>query len=78
MPRFYFHLHNSIESVDEEGAVLPDMQAARQEAIRNARDIIANEIRYSGQIHLSHWLEIEGECGRKTPVRFGDCVGVNP
>jgi hypothetical protein len=78
LPRFFFHLHNSIEAIDEEGTELPDLRAARREAIRNGRDIIASEIRHSGQLHLSHWLEIEDETGNKTPVRFGDCVEVNP
>jgi hypothetical protein len=67
MPRFFFHIHNSVEAMDEEGAVLPDLRAARNEAIRNAQDIIAEEIKSSGQLHLSHWLEIEDESGNKTP-----------
>lgn len=78
MSRFLFHLHNSIEAIDEEGRELPNMGVALAEAIRQARHLIASEIIDCGQLHLAHWLEIEDENGVKTPVRFSDCVEVNP
>lgn len=78
MPRYYFHLHNTIDAVDEEGVDLPDMKMARKHAVRCARDVIADEIKNSGQISLSHWVEIEDEKGIKIPLRFGDCIDVNP
>ena len=78
MPRYYFHIHNSLEVQDTEGVDLSDLGAARQSAIRGAREMISEEIKDSGQIYLSHWLEIEDEHGTKTPVRFGDCIEVNP
>lgn len=78
MPRYFFHLHNSVEATDYEGRMLPDMKAARKEAIKCAREIIASEIKETGKINLSHWVEIEDEKGIKIPLRFGDCIDVNP
>ncbi|MEA3537370.1 DUF6894 family protein [Rhizobium sp. CC-YZS058] len=44
MPRFYFHvrLHDLVVE-DADGLVLPDLAAARAEAIRGARVITAGE-----------------------------------
>ena len=67
MPRYFFHLHNSFEAQDEEGIVLPNIQIAQELAVRSARELIAAEIKASGRLHLSHWLEIEDEIGQKTP-----------
>ena len=41
MPRFYFHLRNDLSVDDEEGVELPDLAAARDHAIYNARSIAA-------------------------------------
>ena len=46
MAIFYFHLKNGDELiVDEEGATLPDLAAARHEALQSAREILAAAIR---------------------------------
>jgi hypothetical protein len=40
MPRYFFHILSGGETVeDEEGMDLPDMAAARQEAVASARDL---------------------------------------
>jgi hypothetical protein len=58
MPNYYMHLFNSVGPVrDEEGRDLPDLAAAREEAIRNARSIMAEEIR-AGGLDLSARIEI--------------------
>ena len=33
MPRFYFHIRNGHERLDKEGTELPNLQAARREAL---------------------------------------------
>ena len=44
MPRFYLHLHNMvIDTNDGEGSDLPDLAAARVQAIAGIRDFIAHE-----------------------------------
>ncbi len=79
MPRFFFHLHNDVESRDGEGTILPDLSAARTEAIKGAREVIGEEIRARGKLHLSHWVEVENESGQQViVVPFRECVDVNP
>ena len=59
MPRYYFHVCNGTGFVqDEEGQELPDLEAARAEAVRNARCIMASEVQ-RGMLDLSSFIEIE-------------------
>lgn len=78
MPRFHFHLYNDTETLDPDGRDFPDLDAARVEAIANARDLMAFEIRTKGEITLSHWIELETEDGDMHVVKFGDSVTINP
>ena len=58
MPHYHFNLHNSIGFVaDEEGQELADLDAARAEALRNARGLMAEEVR-GGRLDLEGKLEI--------------------
>jgi predicted O-methyltransferase YrrM len=46
MPRYFLHIRDGDELIpDEEGSDLPDLDAAREEAIQGARDILAEKIR---------------------------------
>jgi hypothetical protein len=59
MPRYYFHVCNGTGfTEDEEGQDLPDLEAARVEAIRNARSIMAADVQ-RGMLDLSSFIEIE-------------------
>ncbi len=70
MPRFYFHVCNGNGfTEDEDGRELPDLEAARAEAIRAARDIMASDVR-SGMLDLSSFIEIEDE-GRQLRHTLG-------
>jgi hypothetical protein len=40
MPRFYFHVNDDRTILDEEGTELPDMEAARREAITTAGEML--------------------------------------
>jgi hypothetical protein len=41
MPRYYFHVHGPNDRLrDEEGVVLPDVEAAWYQAVRSARELI--------------------------------------
>lgn len=45
MPRFYLHLHDGLERIeDHEGSELPDLAAARIEALDSARQLWAAAI----------------------------------
>ncbi|HYI41179.1 MAG TPA: hypothetical protein VE053_12765 [Allosphingosinicella sp.] len=59
MPRFYFHVCNGTGFVqDEEGQELPDLEAARAQAIKSARSIMASDVQ-RGMLDLSSFIEIE-------------------
>jgi hypothetical protein len=45
MPRYYFHVHGPSDRLkDEEGLVLPDVEAAWYQAVRSAREIIRADL----------------------------------
>jgi len=76
MPRFRFHLYNSVHTIDLEGRDFKDLGAAQVEAISNARDLMCSEMRSTGEINLSHWIELEDDAGEVVVVLFGDAVTV--
>lgn len=78
MPRYRFHLYNDEETMDLEGRLFPNLDAARAEAIQTARSIMASELSSKGEITLSHWIELETEEGEMHVVTFGDTVKINP
>ena len=74
MPRYYFHLHDGAEGRDEEGRELADVDAARAEAIRGARDVMAEDVR-QGSVTLSHWIEVRDQGGHRVfSVGYRDAV----
>jgi hypothetical protein len=40
MPRYYFHVEDDHTEIDEVGTELPDLEAARSEAVRAAGEIL--------------------------------------
>jgi nitrous oxidase accessory protein NosD len=79
MPRFYFHLLNDIDAPDDEGVELPDMEAARAHAVRQARVTFAETAKDQGKVVLHHRIDIENEEGAVLDtVHFGDAVTVQP
>jgi hypothetical protein len=75
MPRFYFHVCNGNGFVeDEEGQELPDLDAARESAVRSARSIMADDVQ-RGMLDLSSFIEIEDSENRLVhTLGFGDAV----
>jgi hypothetical protein len=74
MPRYFFHLHNGTAACDEEGRELPDLNAARAEAITTAREMMRDDIR-AGRLPLGHRIEIHGADGTNLlTVRFDEAV----
>jgi hypothetical protein len=77
MPRFYFHLHNDVDTIDEEGTALPDRSAAIEWAKVEVRAMAAESIRQHSHLVLHHSIRIEDESGEVVAtVRFGDVVAV--
>jgi hypothetical protein len=64
MPRFYFHVVAGPTRIpDQEGAELPHLEMARQEAISAARELVADALR-SGRSLSSALFEIADASGR--------------
>ena len=79
MPRFFFHVHNSIEIPDPEGLEMPSLTEARTEAIKAARALMADDITTKGEITLSHSITVEHEDGSPGFVLpFRGCVEIHP
>ena len=76
MPRYFFHVYDDIIAQDEEGLELPDLAAARLNALIGARDLITEQVRH-GYIVLSHWIDVVDEQGEKVlAVTFRDAVDI--
>jgi len=63
MPRFYFHLRDDLDVPDDEGVDLPDLEAARAEAVRCARITFGEDAKHDGRVVLHHRIDIEDEQG---------------
>ena len=75
MPLFRFHIYNDTETIDHEGKQFPDLAAARQHAIKGARDLMCAGVE-KGEINLSDWIEVEDENSDVTVVPFRDALKV--
>ena len=65
MPRYFLHIRDGDELIpDEEGTELPDLDAAKAEAIAGARDILAEKLR-SGERLDGEVIEIADEAGNR-------------
>ena len=64
MPRYFFHICDSDGlTEDEEGRELPSLDAARAEALRGARSLMASDIE-SGLLALNSFIDVEDENGK--------------
>jgi hypothetical protein len=74
MTHYFFNIIDGTRIEDEEGMDLPDLAAARDEAIRNARSIMADAI-WSGRLPLDEVIEIADRRGHVlTTVPFKAAV----
>ncbi|HEY0627082.1 MAG TPA: hypothetical protein VGD10_10155 [Allosphingosinicella sp.] len=63
MPRFYFHVCNGNGlTEDEEGQELPSVEAARKQALLEARSIMSEEMR-EGELNLASFIEVQNDAG---------------
>jgi uncharacterized heparinase superfamily protein len=77
MPHYFFDLVNgSGLTRDDEGQELPDLEAARLEAIRQARPIIAEEV-LNGRIDLTGRIVVRSDGPDSVlELPFGEAVHV--
>ena len=78
MPRYYFHLATGGEILnDYEGSDLIDVEAARKEGLRAAREILSISLVASGQLDLIQQIDITDEAGRTLlAIPFRSAVSV--
>lgn len=64
MPLFHLHIHQCGRlALDEEGLELPNLVAARDQAIAGARAIMCEELA-RGQLNLGCYIKIEDSYGQ--------------
>jgi hypothetical protein len=74
MARFYLNIRNGGYSEDPEGCELPDLEAARAEAIDGVRSLLSEEAR-QGQLDLAAAIEItDGDGTVLLVVPFSEAV----
>ena len=60
---FFFHIHDGTSIIEDfDGTDLPDLTAARVEALASARDLLADRVR-AGQVVDGQHFEITDESG---------------
>ncbi len=76
MPRYFFNTYDDVIATDDEGLELPNIEAARLQAIIGARDLIVTQVRH-GYMIRSHWIDVVNERGDiLVKVTFGEAVEV--
>ncbi|WP_022681729.1 DUF6894 family protein [Sphingobium bisphenolivorans] len=75
MPIFHIHLFNDAEVLDESGQEFRDADAARDEAVRSGREIIAEHILQGRPINPEHHLIVEDAQGQRlAKILFGELI----
>lgn len=78
MPRFYFHLYDDDVTFDREGRELPNVAAAQEEAIKNAREIACEEVVH-GHLGLNHRIEVtDSNDAPVVVVMFKEAIKLHP
>lgn len=76
MARYFFHLHNDITAIDEEGSHWPDDHAAMDHAVHCARELAGASVR-EGHLGLNHHIDVLSEEGRTIgTISFGSVVKI--
>lgn len=78
MARYFLHIRGGQDDIeDSEGLVLPDLEAARHQAVAGARSIICDDV-MNGHIQLDARIDIENErCELLLSVHFRDVVQID-
>jgi hypothetical protein len=76
MPLYYLHIRDGTELlVDPEGSNLPNLEAARTEAIEGARQLISEAVRTGSPLRMQRAFQIDDADGRTLlNVPFTDAI----
>ena len=76
MPRYFFDLHNDIDSVDPEGKEMSGIDDAKRQALIEARTMLA-ESGSNGRINLNHFVQVRDDKGNVVHrVYFAEAVEI--
>jgi hypothetical protein len=76
MPVYFLHHRERVE--DDEGRELPDLEAAKTEAIASVRDAVSEEARFGDTIDTHMSVEIVDAHGHVlTLISFTDAIRLN-
>lgn len=64
MPRYHLNLFNSTDTYDEDGRDFDDLAAAKVEATRSSRDLMAEHVKAGEPIDLGHYIEVADDGGK--------------
>ena len=77
MPRYFFDLYNDITALDDEGRELPDLESAKNNASKEAREMVEASVHDHGRVDLRHRIELRNDAGAVVhTVHFEDAVNV--
>jgi hypothetical protein len=76
MPRYFFHLHEDVTVVDEEGVDLPNFEVALERAAKEVRQIAGAIVQDDGVLVLDNRLEIADERGPLHTMLFKDVITI--
>jgi hypothetical protein len=76
VPRYFFHVYDDVVAHDEEGIELPNIAAARLNALVGARSLISEQVKH-GYLEQSHWVDVVDEQGEAVlTVTFREAVDI--
>jgi hypothetical protein len=79
MPRFFFHLHNDIDTFDEGGTELPDLASAREHARAEAVHMAAASVTEHQRLYGDHRIDVADQTGEVLcSVFFREVVQIKP
>jgi hypothetical protein len=79
MSRFFFHLHDDVDTSDEEGTELPDLTSARKHAQAEAVHMAAASITEHQRLFGEHRIDVEDQGGEVLfSVFFREVVEIKP
>ncbi|HEV2080482.1 MAG TPA: hypothetical protein VGR19_11380 [Allosphingosinicella sp.] len=77
MPRYFFTIYDDLVSEDEEGRDLPDVETAKAEAIKGARELMCEELRNGRLVLRDHHIEVVDEVGKRVAdIAFKDVIRI--
>ena len=68
MARFHLNLFNDVDVMDEEGSDRADLAAAKAEAIKVGRELMAEHLVLGRPVNLSHRMEVSDADGKVLAV----------